>query len=160
MQKRVLFNQQGDSSQLKVHQCIMCPEQHRLLTCDSFNKLSVPERQYVFFKNKLCYKCLYPGHQVRQCRGGYCAKCGKKHNTKLHNEIKVKPTSTNDQVPSAPGSSVVTYVEQADNDPATRKQVMLATAVVCLINADGHQVYCRAILDSGSQVCLITKECA
>lgn len=55
--------------------------------------------------------------------------------------------------------SIVTYVEE-DNKSNVMKQILLATALVNIENAVGHQVQCRAILDSGSQVCLITRECA
>ncbi|XP_029347204.1 uncharacterized protein LOC100569539 [Acyrthosiphon pisum] len=123
--------------------------------------MSLPERQDVVFKNMLCYNCLYPGHQVRQCRGGNCNKCGKRHNTKLHSDAPFNPpASANEQSPSTQNQSVVTYVEHGNNNSTAMKQIILATALINLTNAAGHQVQCRAILDSGSQVCLITKECA
>ncbi|CAI6355602.1 unnamed protein product [Macrosiphum euphorbiae] len=70
------------------------------------------------------------------------------------------PTLANRQSSSTQDQHVVTYVEQANNNPSALKQIMLATAVLNLTNSTGQQTPCRAILDSGSQVCLITKECA
>jgi len=60
---------------------------------------------------------------------------------------------------SSQEQSIVTYAEQ-DNKSYVTKQIILATALVNLENAVEHQVQCHAILDSGSQVCLITRECA
>jgi len=40
----------------------------------------------------LCFNCLSPDHQANQCcygSSGSCHKCGRKHNTKLHNDNKV-----------------------------------------------------------------------
>ncbi|XP_025405027.1 uncharacterized protein LOC112679449 [Sipha flava] len=159
VQKRVLFTKQTDSPPFKDRKCLVCSQQHRVSSCDVFNKMSLPERQDIVFKNKLCYNCLFPGHQVRQCRGDNCNKCGKRHNTKLHNDAPLnyhnpvdKPSS------SSPEQSIVAYVEQ-DNKSNVIKQIILATALVNLENAVGQRVQCRAILDSGSQVCLITREC-
>ncbi|CAI6343374.1 unnamed protein product [Macrosiphum euphorbiae] len=161
MQKRVLLTNQTDKFPFKEKQCLACPEQHRLSVCESFSKMSLPERQDLVFKNRLCYNCLYPGHQVRQCRGGSCNRCGKRHNTKLHSDAPFNPpASANEQSPSTQNQSIVTYVEHSNNNSTAMKQIVLATALINLTNAAGHQVQCRAILDSGSQVCLITKECA
>lgn len=161
MQKKVLFAHQNDNSPSKERKCIACPEHHRLTLCEIFNNMSINERQDIVFKNKLCYNCLYPGHQVRQCRGGNCNKCGKRHNTKLHHDKPYnQPPSANEQPSSPQDQSVVTYVEQANNNPTAPRQIMLATAVINLTNSTGQQIACRAILDSGSQVCLITRECA
>lgn len=161
MQKKVLFAHQNDNNLSKERKCIVCPEYHRLALCENFNKMSITERQDVVFKHKLCYNCLYPGHQVRQCRGGNCNRCRKRHNTKLHSDDPYNyPSSTNEQPSSSQSQSVVTYVEQAGNKTAALKLIMLATAVVSLTNSTGQQLSCRAILDSGSQVCLITRECA
>ncbi|XP_008183407.1 uncharacterized protein LOC103309543 [Acyrthosiphon pisum] len=161
MQKKVLFAHQDDSSPSKERKCIVCPGHHRLTMCENFNKMSIAERQDVVFKNRLCHNCLHPGHQVRQCRSFSCTKCGRRHNTKLHNDAMFRPpTLANEQSSSTQDEPVVTYVEQANNNPAVLNQIMLATAVVNLTNSTGQQIPCRAILDSGSQVCLITKECA
>jgi len=124
--------------------------------------MSLPERQEVVFKNKLCYNCLYPGHQIRQCRGGNCNKCGKRHNTKLHSDASLNPSdSVNVQSSSTPETqSIVTFVELGTKNTSVPTQIILATALVNLTNADGQHIQCRAKLDSGSQVCLITKKCA
>jgi len=70
------------------------------------------------------------------------------------------PSSVNELSSSDQNQPIVAYLEQGNNGPLALKQVMLATAVVNLLNAYGQEVQCRAILDSGSQVCLITKQCA
>ncbi|XP_060881948.1 uncharacterized protein LOC132953577 [Metopolophium dirhodum] len=70
---------------------------------------------------------------VRQCRSFSCTKCGRRHNTKLHNDAMFRPpTLANEQSSSTQDQPVVTYVEQANNKPAALKQIMLATAVVNL----------------------------
>ncbi|KAL4089546.1 hypothetical protein QTP88_024566 [Uroleucon formosanum] len=82
------------------------------------------------------------------------------NNTKLHSDAPLNPPNLVDKPSSlSQDQSVVTYVEQ-DKKSNVTKQIILATALVIIENAVGHQVQCRAILDSGSQVYLITRECA
>lgn len=98
MQKKVLFAHQNDSSPSKERKCVLCPEHHRLAMCEKFNKMSIAERQDAVFKNKSCYNCLHPGHQVRQCRSISCTKYGKRHHARLHNDIMFRTSaSVNEQ---------------------------------------------------------------
>jgi len=97
---------------------------------------------------------------VRECKGRNYLKCGGRHNTKLHDNNR----NTTSEPPNAPidihEPATVAHVNLHDMEPDVYeplKQIMLATSVILLKDFNGQFIPCRAVLDSGSQVCLITK---
>ncbi|XP_043863650.1 uncharacterized protein LOC122756895 [Drosophila mojavensis] len=113
-------------------------------------------------KAGLCLNCLMGGHQSRQCGSRSCRVCGVKHHTLLHlghsstSQAAIPPhqQSSTSRVqtipqPSAPATTLLSKDRHSD-------VVLLATAVVLARNRFGELVPCRALLDSGSQLHLIT----
>lgn len=106
---------------------------------------------------KLCLNCLKgTSHLTKQRTLGPCRKCNKLHNTLLHLE---QPTTK--------------ISESASVDTSTRKdgsykrelhcfqtQQALATTLVEITDSKGAKVVCQVLLDSGSQSCFITSNCA
>lgn len=146
--------------------CHICNGDHKVASCDKFKHMSVDERKNVVYKHRLCYRCLHANHQARICKSSYnCAKCGRWHNTMLHDDQAnlVKPEGSNEKKPlsvsadaevQAGSSKTVMYVNSVNS------HVILSTAVIHVKNASGRSVSCRAVLDSGSQMSFVTKECA
>ena len=89
-----------------------------------------------------------------------CRKCSKRHNTLLHLEdissskTEAAPEDTGNVDREKIGSTSLSHVSYSQN-----KQVLLATAIVNISNDRGKIVACRALLDSGSQSCFITRDC-
>jgi len=97
------------------------------------------------------------GHtDIQLCKSKrVCSKCDKVHNTLLHGEIQ--------QVIHSPATANVVNAELVVNHAArgqTCAQVLLATAEVHILNACGKLVVCRALLDNGSQINILTETMA
>jgi len=104
------------------------------------------------------------GYQVSSCKYPGCPRCGKRHNSKLHIDSSLmpeqrNPIQTEPQI-SIPANSVLHVKDNTKNASSSTSSVMLATAVIYIIDSDGNRQRCRAILDSGSQLNFITSSCA
>ncbi|UYV65600.1 hypothetical protein LAZ67_3004808, partial [Cordylochernes scorpioides] len=92
------------------------------------------------------------------CKAGPCKKCDKRHHTllyKLDTEVTNTQKGAKPQIFKPVGQVNNTSIEQGSE---TINQVLLATAQIIVEGENGAQQICRALLDSGSQVSLITKE--
>ncbi|XP_073814297.1 uncharacterized protein [Musca autumnalis] len=155
--------------------CTLCKNgTHKLYHCQSFLKMTPPERLNFTQKQKRCVNCLKAGHSSKQCTTRCCTKCNKKHNTLLHLERKQGSTNKQDSrttlsagTGTKPAGGVASVnTESCNNQEATAlaaankeqisSYVVLSTAVV-KIKVDEAEVECRALLDSGSQVNFITE---
>ncbi|XP_075162846.1 uncharacterized protein LOC142235479 [Haematobia irritans] len=129
---------------------------------------------------KLCVNCFSSKHSTKQCLIlGRCQKCGRKHHTlvhleqppirpsnssiksiKDHMEHPITPESATTSNQSTAASLITTPSVIAEslalNSESRRPYILLGTAVV-KIKANGLETECKAILDSGSQVNLITE---
>ena len=170
---KISQNQKHNNSKLSVSgvathtTCKVCREDHAVYLCPTFLKMSVHDRLKKLKEVKLCINCLKDGHFSSSCTARDCKVCNRKHNTLVHgafenaNTLRSKPngqqasrnqnSTSNNSQPST-GQAIVGYgVGKASH-------VFLATAVVQVSDVYGNFIECRALLDSGSQVNLITKQ--
>ena len=82
-----------------------------------------------------------------------CKTCGKSHNTLLHNEVNIQSSSSEDKLKQTISQSPQ-VTSTIDNS-----QVLLQTALINMLDKRGNPLQCRALLDSGSQMNLITNSC-
>ncbi|CAI5694724.1 unnamed protein product [Oreochromis niloticus] len=70
------------------HPCMFCHDnKHRLHSCPEFKGTSLEEKRKYVRENKLCYGCLKPGHNVKDCRHRHlCDICKGRHPTCLHDD--------------------------------------------------------------------------
>ena len=154
--------------------CQICKkEPHKAYACKVFSNTELKKRWNWVKDLKLCVNCLGSGHRVSNCKAGHCtiSGCTKNHHTLLHNPNQPKtdraqPTAQNDNsqpkqadqnqgaANSAPQSNQVSLL--ANNPEQNPRYVLLGTARIRLLAANGQQINCRAILDAGSQINLIT----
>ena len=150
--------------------CLKCKENHALYSCEQFRRLNVADRKKFVQDVKLCFNCLRSGHMVKDCSSQKgCRTCGKLHNTLLHNEVITQSSSSEDKwKPTISQSPQVTST--IDNS-----QVLLQTALINMFNMSninmfnmfnmskldkrGNPIQCRALLDCGSHINLITNSC-
>lgn len=92
----------------------------------------------------ICFNCLKSDHLASKCKAGTCKKCSHKHNTLLHIE---NASDAND--------TAIT-VSNCSNAQKSNSQILLATAIVEVVNQHGQTLNCRALLDSASQTNFIT----
>ncbi|XP_065091733.1 uncharacterized protein LOC135712696 [Ochlerotatus camptorhynchus] len=158
------------AAQLNARKCLMCSDHHPLYRCSSFSNLSVEEKEKEVRRHQLCRNCLRKGHVAKDCSSSStCRKCRSRHHTQLcandgSNSGKPKPeSSTVNHSPLTDQQSNLT-VSATAIDPTSyasagqsSKRVLLATAVVILVDDTGVQHAARALLDSGSECCFITE---
>ncbi|XP_070517900.1 uncharacterized protein [Cardiocondyla obscurior] len=144
--------------------CHLCNEEHFIFQCKQFLGLSVSQRIDRARSFKLCLNCLKSSsHVANRCSSGSCKTCARKHNTLLHiasspvNEHVIKSdtvataSSSRSAVPN-PARPVSANVASVNSDC-----IFLSTAIVSVDSRDGLPCSARILLDSDSQVNLVTK---
>ncbi|KAF0721510.1 Integrase catalytic domain-containing protein [Aphis craccivora] len=160
--------------------CCLCSQPHMLFFCHKFKAMHLTERYNTVKMHRLCFNCLSPAHSASSCTQSGCRNCKYKHNTLLHGlpyQKKADPLGTNksrtaehdhSKSPSIQGSLEVNDAKAASEPPATvnlaalhshsnAEQVLLSTAIVFVLDRNGTKRPCRAIVDNGSQINIITK---
>lgn len=124
--------------------CSYCKSAHRLFECNKF-KIAAPCDRITFSKNNnLCNICLN-AHRGK-CRFHFrCNICKQSHNTLLHQE----PTQQANSQATKPVSLISTF---------NSNKVLLPTVKVKLVATNGQIVHVKAILDSASQISLVTSK--
>ena len=82
----------GGNSKKKTRVCLICKGDHSLPQCDSFKKMSNPDRRETLGELKLCFLCFSSKHFAKDCKSKQTCrakvngkKCGStKHHTLLH----------------------------------------------------------------------------
>lgn len=158
--------------------CLVCKQRnHPLYTCQKFLDFDVAARLKVVKDNELCENCLRVGHTVNNCRFGPCRKCERKHNSLIHQDNAVsydvaprtagqnsQPVLTMQPLPTAPSVSTNSDKPKVDthtnilcaNYPCVQP-VLLSTALVEVKDRYNNYQTARALLDSGSERCIITQ---
>lgn len=137
--------------------CVFCRvEGHRAYNCAKFKSMPIKERIDFVNRNKVCQICLniHPG----KCRFTFkCKSCSKRHNTLLHLDKELDSTedpSRRYQVNKVISNSNCNVLyNSVDN-------IILPTVTVKVKALNGSYVNARCLLDSGSQMSLISKDFA
>ncbi|KAL0839095.1 hypothetical protein ABMA28_017074 [Loxostege sticticalis] len=136
--------------------CGYCKEDsHYIFNCKGFCKLELSQRKEFIQNNHMCFNCLRKGHDVKSClQSTNCRKCGRRHHSLLHGYI----ASTDELNQQKEPEIVNTHSTFAENSTKNH-QVILATALVNVQSQrDQSQTHTlRALIDQGSQACLITE---
>lgn len=156
----------------KAAQCSLCNENHNLYNCEQYlNK--TPRDRFSYAKSKfLCFACLSEMHMLNKCKSkSSCRKCGsRKHHTTLHFENehfeKSVPINSNRyrNETATPGADIAASSSIAfDNNNSFAAQqrsgtVMLGTALIEVRARDGTHKKFRALLDSGSEISIISQK--
>jgi len=129
--------------------------------------MTVLERQEAVRKQNLYFNCLSTVHSYSNCTAGKFKHCNKKHNTLLHKDTHPDPHHEPD--PQTPGQSNLETPTPVESQETSRvlsahsqnsSQILLGTAIVNIENSTGRLIKARAVLDSGSQVNLISTKLA
>ncbi|KAK0169656.1 hypothetical protein PV328_011734 [Microctonus aethiopoides] len=86
-------------------------ENHAMYSRAELKALDVPTRAELAKEMKLCFSCLYPGHQSKSCIADLCKKFNKHHKTLLHRtrtniEPDVRVVNTSRKMPAASTSQL------------------------------------------------------
>lgn len=161
--------------------CAMCNGDHSLYSCNSFLNLSITDRVKLVTNKNLCLNCLRKGHTTSDCYFGPCRQCHKKHNSLLHMDnseegalqssssaasqvsqatpVVVPPTDSSTILHSTSQSSSGTQNNDSASLASTQylEPVLLSTAIVEVSDSNNKYHRARALLDNGSQHCIITQ---
>lgn len=137
--------------------CPLCDEHHGIFQCKTFIEATPQSKRQMTRDLKLCENCLYD-HKGKECFSEKrCSKCDSNHNTLLHgayaSSYRASNTHSNKGEPSQ--QKQVTHVSQ---DCVT--EIILATAQIKVLSADGTYQTMRALVDQGSQTSLISENAA
>ncbi|CAH0715993.1 unnamed protein product, partial [Brenthis ino] len=136
--------------------CSFCTDAtHSIAHCKRFLSKSVDERMSVANEKRWCFNCLKSSHQLKECKSIFrCLKCKHKHHTLLHKE----------QSTDTPSRSVSLIAKASGYELCTKSSlnttVLLATAIVQIVDEKGRYHCFRALFDTGSQNNLITCDAA
>ena len=122
----------------RVLKCAFCGQQHYHDKCNVVTNLEA--RKEIISKNKLCYKCLFPGHISRDCRSkSKCYRCkAYGHNTAICDKDKIPVIDP----PREEGTFMVN----------SKTSVLLQTSTAIVSdNKDRKNVTIKVLMDSGSQ---------
>jgi len=80
--------QASDIGQRRNRVCHLCSRDHHLNVCPDFLKKKLFDRTRYIKENRLCFSCLRPNHQSKDCKSKMkCDTCSKNHPTSLHDDM-------------------------------------------------------------------------
>lgn len=136
--------------------CYLCKEAHILSKCPRFLERSPQERMSYAQQRKLCLNCLHHAHQLQECGSRFrCRTCQLRHHSSLHfpNESQVAlGNNLSDSGPISESTNVANACEP-------QSTVLLATAVVHILDGARNYQPIRVLIDSGSQSNFVTDKC-
>jgi len=154
-----------ESKPKQIYNCTICLDSHYTAWCPQFNSKTVKQKLALLNQHQLCYNCL-DNHKIVKCRNPKrCQKCGRRYHTSIHPD---KPqttantsTKTEQDTPIATTSKTdSTSVNAVNVHHTTTRYVLLATAQVTVIVANGNCAQARALIDQGSEISLISERLA
>ncbi|XP_062557788.1 uncharacterized protein LOC134222645 [Armigeres subalbatus] len=165
------------SAQASGGRCVACSGNHPLFQCNSFQRLSVSDRDGLLRTYSLCRNCFRPGHLARECQSKYlCRNCKGRHHTlvcfkperggegKVTAVAKGNIPSSNKEGQGAPNlnssqmaNTAATNTTVSNAAQQYSSQVLLATAIIVMVDNNGNQHLARALLDSGSESNFLTE---
>lgn len=128
--------------------CSFCPGSHHNESCPTFKSLSASERSKLAREKRVCFRCLSSSHWASRCLSRKsCQSCNRHHHTLLHSDAE---TSNVEELPGT-HTALVSHSRQ----PA----VLLGTAIVHVRDAAGFMQPVRALVDSASQISVMSSSC-
>ncbi|XP_018399366.1 PREDICTED: uncharacterized protein LOC108777069 [Cyphomyrmex costatus] len=119
--------------------CSLCQAEHSLMLCEVFKGKSPSERVQHVRESHLCNNCLGQ-HKVSDCPSKRsCAACGERHHSMLHDAHR-----------DCEGATTSLVASQSPSGPT----VLLATAVIRVVDRFGVRHTARALIDQGSETSL------
>lgn len=150
----------------KKFNCPLCNgEGHPMRTCDAFLALSSADRRSTIAKLQYCANCLAYNHTEAKCRSSHtCFTCGERHHSLLHasggasKSVNPNPRfAAHVIVPSAPTSTVNINSCNSQTEIISSSNILLATAIVNVLDVNGEVHSLRALIDQGSEANFVTE---
>lgn len=134
------------STSIPTSKCVFFAGEHKSANCLQFSQLPLEHRYQTARDKRMCFRCLNSTHWSNSCKVlKSCDKCTGRHYSLLHCDD--NPTK-NSQPTEA---SLVSSLDQPT--------VLLGTAIVHIRDQSGCIQSIRALVDSASQISIITTSC-
>ncbi|GAB0092606.1 DUF1758 domain-containing protein [Sergentomyia squamirostris] len=164
------------SSDSPICKCCEKPS-HKLFKCKKFLSFALPQRLSFVKTHGICENCLSNNHDKSVCTYTPCKFCNESHNCLLHGashpivgpnisaSSNLSPPIASSSVPSITlpqsGASLRTTSESravhfTSEKMSNSRRVLLATAMVEVLDKEDNVHKIRAVFDSGSQVNIIS----
>lgn len=142
----------SSTSSSSISVCKFCGDRHAIEACIKFQSMSTDERSQWARTMRICFTCLRGDHWANQCKSQKrCPVCSRRHHTLLHPKDKDGNPTT-----SVSSDTASTSLISGFGSPS----VMLGTALVHVFDRAGGVQPARALIDSVSQISVITATCA
>lgn len=138
--------------------CPLDGQNHGFINCDKFKAMSIDQRIQVIKTNNLCFLC-FGKHRKSLCKSvKTCRNCqSAQHHGFLCNKTHVFPNPGNAN-PSTSATIADAEAKTLSSNASSKNSTLLSTAIVSVKNNLGQFVHIRCIVDSGSQVQIVTEK--
>ena len=130
--------------------CPKCESDHRLHECPTYSSLNLHDRWECAKSARICFICLEPNHRRVECKKPLCEACNGPHHISLHNYTSKR---TDENYFAATSANM-----EVDRYTSTIPRSLLPIVPVTLCN-DEHYVKCTTLLDSGSEINVMSLKC-
>ncbi|KAI5753224.1 hypothetical protein M8J77_024779 [Diaphorina citri] len=153
------FKSSNTGDKRSVFKCSVCNGGHRIASCPKFLTFDATKRIKQIKELKLCFACLSSTHILPDCKSTYqCKHCrSTSHHSLLHNHDQPSKSSPNHST-ALPATKSSYHATNPGN--LASSVVLLGTAIVQLQDKYGVWHPVRCILDSGSQISIMTQRLA
>lgn len=127
-------------------------------TCESFLAMPASERKATITRLQYCVNCLAFNHTESKCRSSHtCFTCGERHHSLHH--VSKPSTSIQRVVAHVTAPSRITHAGayNSQSEIIASSHVLLATAIVKVLDVSGNSHSLRALIDQGSEANFITE---
>ncbi|XP_058481739.1 uncharacterized protein LOC131457006 [Solea solea] len=140
--------------------CMFCQDfKHRLHCCPGFKRKSLDERRKYVKEKRLCFGCLKPGHNAKDCRHRHsCDSCKGRHPTLLHDDgyTKTKTIPVPNQISGDEAATTLSLSVETEEPSANTS--MIVPVWVSSISNPGMERLVYALLDTQSDTVFIEQE--
>jgi len=128
----------------KTLKCYCCSDDHKLTKCETFLSKTLEAKNDFVKEHKLCWNCLSKGHMIKECKSQYRCRtnnCNQRHHTLLHFDKNEKS------------------IQVSNIKTSLLNKTFLQILPITISNGSNH-IQTNALLDSGSNATLISREIA
>ena len=127
--------------------CYSCGQQHKLIDCDAFANKTLQEKRSVVRERRLCYRCLRPGHGIKDCRSKNSCEVESCRSNSHHTLLHVDLTTTGDSVAPTRNAVLLSGDSRGGHNGGASLDILPVR-----VSSGNVEVLTYALLDPGSSM--------